>query len=65
MELAAAIAKAVGFNGEIRTDPSKPDGMPRKQMSGARLAALGWKPRIGLEQGLRETYEWYQLNYAN
>jgi GDP-L-fucose synthase len=65
MELAAAIAKAVGFNGEIRTDPSKPDGMPRKLMSGARLAALGWKPRIGLEQGLRETYEWYQLNYAN
>jgi GDP-L-fucose synthase len=65
MELAAAIAKAVGFNGEIRTDPSKPDGMPRKLMSGARLAALGWKPRIGLEQGLRETYEWYQLNYAD
>jgi GDP-L-fucose synthase len=64
-ELAEAVAKVVGFAGEIKTDPSKPDGMPRKLMSGARLASLGWRPRIGLEEGLRETYDWYRLTYAN
>jgi len=58
-ELAELVAKVVGFPGEVTTDPSKPDGTPRKLMSGARLAALGWRPHIGLEEGIRATYRWY------
>ena len=58
-ELAELVAKVVGFSGQVATDPSKPDGTPRKLMSGARLAALGWRPRIGLEDGIRATYRWY------
>ena len=58
-ELAELVAKVVGFPGAVTTDPSKPDGTPRKLMSGARLAALGWRPRIGLEDGIRATYRWY------
>ncbi|MGA2494076.1 MAG: GDP-L-fucose synthase [Roseiarcus sp.] len=58
-ELAELVAKVVGFTGRVTTDPSKPDGTPRKLMSGARLAAMGWRPRIGLEDGIRATYRWY------
>lgn len=58
-ELAELIAKVVGFAGRVTTDPTKPDGAPQKLMSGARLAALGWRPRIALEAGIRETYKWY------
>lgn len=57
--LAEIVARVVGFSGRVTTDPSKPDGTPRKLMSGERLAALGWKPSIGLEAGIRETYKWY------
>jgi len=58
-ELAGIVAKAVGFDGEILTDPTKPDGTPRKLMDNARLAALGWRPRVSLEQGVAEVYRWY------
>jgi GDP-L-fucose synthase len=58
--LAELVAAVVGFRGVVVTDPDKPDGAPRKLMSGARLAALGWRPQRTLEQGLRETYRWYQ-----
>ncbi len=58
-ELAELVARVVGFAGRVTTDPTKPDGTPRKLMSGARLAALGWRPRIGLEAGVRETYQWW------
>ena len=50
----------VGFTGEIAWDPSKPDGTPRKLLSISRLASLGWKPKIDLEDGIRSTYEWWQ-----
>ena len=63
-ELAELVAKAVGFDGPIAVDPSKPDGTPRKLMSGARLAALGWRPRIGLEAGIADTYAWYLAHAA-
>ena len=59
LELAELIASVVGFRGRLVTDPSKPDGTPRKLMSGARLASLGWKPKKQLEAGVRETYEWF------
>ncbi len=59
LELAELVAQVVGFEGRIVTDPSKPDGTPRKLMSGASLAALGWKPTTPLGVGVRETYDWY------
>lgn len=58
LELAELVCRAVGFNGSIETDPTKPDGTPRKLMSADRLIGLGWRPKIGLEQGLAETYQW-------
>jgi GDP-L-fucose synthase len=63
-ELAELVAKVVEFKGEVTTDPSKPDGTLRKLMSGARLASLGWRPRIGLEDGVRATYRWYLEHIA-
>ncbi len=58
--LAAMIARATGFVGEIRWDPSMPDGMPRKCLDVSRLAALGFTPQIALEQGIREMVEEYR-----
>lgn len=58
-ELAALVKGIVGYPGAIVFDVSKPDGTPRKLVDVRKLFALGWKPRISLEQGIRETYEWY------
>jgi len=58
-ELAETVAQVVGFTGSLRFDTSKPDGTPRKQLDVARLAALGWTPRIDLEAGIRSTYSWF------
>jgi GDP-L-fucose synthase len=60
-ELAAAVGKVIGYTGEISFDPSKPDGPPRKLMDSTRLNTLGWKARIGLEEGLRLAYEDFLL----
>ena len=54
-ELAEAVAEATGFQGEIRWDASKPDGTPKKQLDVSRLAALGWRARIPLAEGLAST----------
>ena len=54
-ELAQAVAAATGFAGEINWDSSKPDGTPRKQLDVSRLAALGWRARIPLAEGLAST----------
>jgi GDP-L-fucose synthase len=58
-ELAETIARVTGFRGRLAWDRSKPDGAPRKLMDVSRLAALGWKARIGLEDGLRDAYRWF------
>jgi GDP-L-fucose synthase len=58
-ELAALVQRVVGFAGEIVLDASKPDGTPRKLLDVSRLHALGWRARIGLEDGIRETYRWF------
>jgi len=58
-ELAPLIKEIVGFDGEIRYDPSKPDGTPRKLLDISRMKSLGWTPKISLEEGVRRTYEWY------
>ena len=54
-ELAEAVAAATGYQGEIRWDTSKPDGTPKKQLDVSRLAALGWRARIPLAEGLAST----------
>jgi GDP-L-fucose synthase len=58
-ELAGTICEVVGFTGALTFDTTKPDGTPRKLMDSSRLLALGWKPRIALKDGIRQTYEWY------
>jgi len=63
-ELAELIRKVVGFAGELAFDASKPDGTPRKLLDVSRITALGWQPRISLEDGVRETYRWYLENPA-
>ncbi|MBT8544377.1 GDP-L-fucose synthase [Polynucleobacter paneuropaeus] len=57
LELAQAVAKAVGYQGKITTDPTKPDGAPRKWMDSSRLNRLGWKAVINLQMGLPRAYE--------
>jgi len=64
LELAELIARVVGFSGEVVTDPSKPDGTPRKLLDSSRLASLGWRPRIGLADGLARTYAWFERAVA-
>jgi GDP-L-fucose synthase len=59
-ELVELITEVVGFEGEIRYDTSKPDGTPRKLMDVSKLNGLGWKARISLKDGIKETYELYQ-----
>lgn len=58
-ELAERVGEAVGFRGRIVFDPSKPDGTPRKLLDTSRLTDLGWRPRIGLRDGLASAYRWY------
>lgn len=59
LELATLVQRVVGFEGRIVLDASKPDGTPRKLLDVSRINALGWRARIGLEDGIRETYRWF------
>jgi GDP-L-fucose synthase len=61
-ELAAKIAKAVGYGGEILFDATKPDGTPRKLLNVSKLKGLGWAPTVGLDEGLKRAYEWFLAN---
>jgi GDP-L-fucose synthase len=63
-ELARLVCEVVGFAGEIVCDRTKPDGTPRKLMSGAKLAALGWRPSIPLRQGLADAYRAFLAEQA-
>lgn len=58
-ELAELVARTVGFSGKIVFDASRPDGTPRKLMDSGRITALGWRPKIGLEEGVASAYAWY------
>jgi len=64
LEVARAVAHTVGYIGPIHTDPSKPDGSPRKLMDSSRLNALGWKAQVSLESGLKAAYEDFLTKYA-
>lgn len=61
-ELANLIADVTGYQGEVVFDTSRPDGTARKLLDVSRLRALGWSAQIGLEDGLRSTYEWFAAN---
>ncbi|MEP6946563.1 MAG: GDP-L-fucose synthase [Acidobacteriota bacterium] len=60
-ELAELIQKIVGYQGQLVFDATKPDGMPKKLLDVSKLREAGWKHKIGFEDGLRRTYEWYLL----
>ena len=62
-DLAGLVQQVVGFEGETSWDSGKPDGTPRKLLEVSRMTALGWKPEIDLEDGIRETYEWFKSNH--
>ncbi|HPE84522.1 MAG TPA: GDP-L-fucose synthase, partial [Aequorivita sp.] len=64
-QLAEIIQKAVGHQGEIVWDSSKPDGTPRKLMDSGKLNALGWKDSIALSDGIKATYSWFLNNQEN
>ena len=55
-ELAGHVRDVTGYEGTLTFDPSKPDGTPRKLLDVSRLRKLGWRPRIGLREGLEDTY---------
>lgn len=59
LDLAKMIADVVGFTGDIIPDTSKPDGTPRKLMDSTRLFNMGWRPKIALKDGIKNTYAWY------
>ena len=61
-ELASLVADVIEFEGEIATDPSKPDGTPRKMLDVSKLVNLGWRPKIELREGVAQTYRWYLDN---
>lgn len=62
LDLAQLVARVTGFQGRISTDPSKPDGTHRKLMDVSRLADMGWRAGISLEDGIPETYRWFLEN---
>jgi GDP-L-fucose synthase len=61
-ELAHGVMRAVGFEGTLTKDTTKPDGTPRKLMDAGKLRELGWSPSIGLGEGLLATYTWFLEN---
>ena len=64
LEVAKVVAHIVGYTGPIHTDPTKPDGTPRKLMDSSRLNALGWQAQVGLEAGLHAAYEDFLKRFA-
>lgn len=64
-ELAEKIAQEVGYSGEIALDLSKPDGTPLRRIDVSRLFALGWRPCVDLDEGIRRTYDWYRTHLTS
>jgi len=61
-DLVDQISRIIGYEGEIKWDATKPDGMPRKLVDSSRMHALGIRATVSLEEGLRRTYAWYIQN---
>lgn len=64
-ELAMTIQAVVGYQGELKFDPTKPDGTPRKLLDTSKLSAIGWQPKTSLKEGIEQTYRWFAENYAS
>jgi len=62
-ELANLLKRIVGYEGGLEFDPRKPDGTPRKLLDSSRLASLGWDSNTNLQEGLQDTYRWFEQNY--
>ena len=62
-DLAHTVSEVLGYRGEIRLDPSKPDGTPRKLMDSSRIRSLGWAPRTHLSQGIALAYQDFLKRY--
>jgi GDP-L-fucose synthase len=58
-QLAGLVAQIVGYDGPIGWDLGKPDGTVRKLLDSTKVRATGWSPKIGLEEGIRLTYDWF------
>jgi GDP-L-fucose synthase len=63
-ELAQTVRAVTGYRGEIRFDPSKPDGAPRKLLDVSRLSRMGWRARVDFYTGLEQTYDWFLAHRA-
>ena len=63
-ELAEMVKSVIGFTGEIVQDLTKPDGTPQKLLDVSKLERLGWKAKIGLQEGIESTYRWFLENSA-
>src|SRR5437763_14987673 len=63
-ELAELICEIVGFDGQLAWDTTKPDGTPRKLLDVSKIRALGWRPAITLQDGIKATYDWFVANFA-
>jgi GDP-L-fucose synthase len=61
-ELAEKLKDGMGFTGSINWDTSKPNGTPRRKMDNSKLFALGWRPNVKFDEGLKTTIEWYKTN---
>ena len=62
-ETVETIARLVGFEGELRWDPSKPDGQPRRRVDASRAEQLlGWRAQMPFDEGMRRTLDWYLAN---
>lgn len=64
-ELAMTIQAVVGYQGELKFDPTKPDGTPRKLLDTSKLSAIGWQPKTSLKEGIEQTYRWFTENYES
>lgn len=63
-ELVSVLKNIIGYSGAVNWDRTKPDGTPRKLMDSSLLESMGWRSNVGLDEGLRETYEWFCKNYS-
>ena len=64
-QLAETVGKAIGYEGRIEFDPTKPDGTPRKLLDVSRLQSLGWRPTVALEEGLVKTIAYFEQQLKN
>lgn len=62
--LSSLIAKIVGFTGEVRFNSDRPNGTPKKLLDSSQISEFGWKPQVGLEEGITLTYNWFLANHT-